>query len=70
MGGFTRLREFTLIIVFALAFCAYAQAVDLKVNCNGTGALSTINGALKLLNQQGPNTLTVSGSCHGCDSKL
>lgn len=63
MRGFTR-RRFTLIMVFAWASCVYAQATDLKVNCNGAGALSTINGALKLLNLQGPNTLTVSGSCH------
>jgi hypothetical protein len=47
-----------------MAFSAYAQGTNLAVNCNGTGALSTINGALKLLDPQGPNTLTVSGNCH------
>lgn len=64
MRGFTRPRRFALIMVFVLTFCGYAQATSLKVNCNGTGPLSTINGALKLLIPQGPNTLTVSGSCH------
>jgi hypothetical protein len=51
------------MMVCALTFCVYAQATDLKVNCNGAGALSTINGALKLLNPVGPNTVIVSGSC-------
>jgi hypothetical protein len=58
MRTFTPLGKVTLIVVCALTFCAYAQATDLKVNCNGTGALSTINGALKLLNPQGSNTIT------------
>lgn len=64
MRDFTRPSRFTLVMIFAMAFCAYAQAANVKVNCNTTGALSTINGALKLLDPQGPNTLTVSGSCH------
>jgi len=64
MRGFISPRRFSLIMVFAMAFCACAQAAHLKVNCNGTGALSTISGALKMLNPEGPNTLTVSGSCH------
>jgi len=58
MRTFTPLGKVTLMMVCALTFCAYAQATDLKVNCNGTGALSTINGALKLLNPVGPNTVT------------
>jgi parallel beta helix pectate lyase-like protein len=64
MRGFTRPRRFSLIMVFAMALSVYAQGTNLKVNCDGRGALSTINRALKLLNPQGPNTLTVSGSCH------
>src|ERR1700740_147335 len=64
MRDFTRPCRFTLVMIFAMTFCAYAQAANLKVNCNSTGALSTINGALKLLDPQGPNTLTVSGNCH------
>ena len=63
MRGFTRPRRFSLIMVFAMALSVYAQGTNLKVNCNGT-ALSTINSALKMLNPQGPNTITVSGSCH------
>jgi hypothetical protein len=63
MRTFTRPCRVTLIMVCALTFCVYAQAVNLKVNCNSTGTLSAINGALKLLNPQGPNTLTVSGNC-------
>lgn len=67
MRGFARRSRFTLIMVFvplAMAFCVHARAADLKVDCNGAGALSTINGALKLLDPQGPNTVTVSGACH------
>jgi len=64
MRDITRPCRFTLIVIFAAAFCTSAQAADLKVNCNGTGALSTINSALKLLNPIGPNTVTVSGACH------
>ena len=56
MRGFTRQRRFTLIMVFAMVFSAYAQGISLKVNCGGRGALSTIHGALKLLNPQGPST--------------
>jgi len=63
MRGFTRPCRFTLIMVFAMALSAYAQGSNPKVNCNGGGPLSTINGALKLLNPQGPNTITVSGTC-------
>src|SRR5712692_6756344 len=53
-----------LVFVGAILLPVVAQAANLKVNCNSTGPLSTINGALKLLNPQGPNTLTVSGNCH------
>jgi hypothetical protein len=44
-----------------------AGATTLSVNCNGSAGedqLTTIGGALKLLNPEGPNTLNVSGSCH------
>ena len=64
MDGAGCLRNFVSFLVFVSAFCGHARAADLKVNCDGTGALSTINGALKLLTPQGPNTLTVSGACH------
>jgi hypothetical protein len=39
------------------------QAANPNVRCNDRDR-STINGALKLLDPRGPNTLTVSGSCH------
>lgn len=64
MRGFARRFRFTLIMVLTMAFCAHSRAADLKVDCDGAGALSTINSALKLLNPQGPNTVTVSGACH------
>jgi len=41
-----------------------SQGVNLKVNCGGKSAPSSINAALKLLNPAGPNTLIVSGSCN------
>lgn len=41
-----------------------AQGANLKVHCGKKGALSTINGALKLLDPAGPNTLVVSGTCN------
>lgn len=57
-------RIFVSFLVIVSAFCSHARAADLKVNCNGTGVLSTVSGALKLLNSQGPNSVTVSGACH------
>ena len=42
-----------------------AQAATLNVNCNApAGQLSTIAGALKLLDPSVPNTINVSGSCN------
>ena len=58
------------LTVLAMAFWCLvvlsvsAQATNLKVHCGRKGALSTINGALKLLDPQGRNTLTVSGTCN------
>src|SRR6516165_12585032 len=41
------------------------NAATLSVNCGGKGALSSIGGALKVLqNVPGPNTINVSGACH------
>lgn len=56
-------RRLTLILALGIAFCGCATARSSYVNCNGRGALSTINGALKLLNPRGPNTITVVGTC-------
>jgi hypothetical protein len=44
-----------------------SRATTLSVNCNGSAGeeqLTTIGGALRLLNSEGPNTLNVSGNCH------
>jgi hypothetical protein len=35
MRGFTRQHRFTLIVAFAMVFSAYAQGINLKVNCGG-----------------------------------
>jgi parallel beta helix pectate lyase-like protein len=55
-------------LVFTLILVAVANGETLKVNCSLNGAsedqLSTITAALKRLNHIGPNTITVSGSCH------
>ena len=64
MRGLTRTDKFTLIMVFAMVCSAYAQGVNLKVNCGGRGALSTIHGALKQLHPEESNTITVSGICN------
>jgi hypothetical protein len=41
------------------------RAATLSVHCGGQGALSSIGGALKVLqNVPGPNTINVSGACH------
>ena len=41
------------------------KAATLSVNCGGKGALASIGGALKVLqNVPGPNTINVSGACH------
>ena len=60
-----------LTLLSAVFFCTFlpgsARATTLSVNCNGSAGedqLTTIGGALKLLNPEGPNTLNVSGSCH------
>ena len=48
-----------------LTWAGAPQAATFSVACGGNGALSTIGGALKLLqNVPGPNTINVSGACH------
>lgn len=54
------------IVIAVLVLGLTAHAVDLNVKCGHKGLPNTINGALKLLkllNPEGPNTLTVSGTC-------
>ncbi len=52
-----------LLVACLTLLAADAHAATLKVNCGTTGALSTINGALKILDPKRPNTLIVSGAC-------
>lgn len=59
-----RLAPFLTALVWAVAFPTLAgDGITLKVQCGGTGPLSTITGALKLLSPKGPSTLIVSGAC-------
>jgi hypothetical protein len=51
-------------MVFAMVCSAYAQGVNLKVKCGRGGTLSTIHRALKQLNPEESNTITVSGICN------
>ena len=54
------------IITLLLTISVGASAANLKVHCGRTGedGYSSINAALKKANPQGPNTLTVSGTCN------
>jgi hypothetical protein len=57
-----------IVIVCLLVACltllpSNANANSLRVNCGTKDALSTINGALKMLDPTRPNTLIVSGAC-------
>jgi parallel beta-helix repeat protein len=54
------------LLLSALLLPVVGQAANLTVNCGGSSedALPTISSAIKLLNPEGPSTVTVSGSCH------
>jgi hypothetical protein len=52
-----------LIVIAVLVLGLTAHAINLNVYCGQKRIPNTINGALKVLNPQGPNTLTVSGTC-------
>jgi hypothetical protein len=60
-------RKFVLLLAGFVLVVAHPAAADggitLKVNCGGRGPLSTISGALKLLDPRGPSTVIVSGAC-------
>ncbi len=64
MQSITRLSRVALILACGIVFSAYARGASLSVHCGGKGALSTINGALKMLHPEEPNTITVSGTCN------
>ena len=53
-----------LIGIVAVVLGLTAHATNLNVYCGGKRFPNTITGALKLLNPQGPNTLTVYGTCN------
>ncbi len=53
------------VFVFTLARIVHAQT-NVNVDCSGSNAeaFHSINAALNTLNLVGPNTITVSGTCH------
>jgi hypothetical protein len=53
---------FVVAVVLGLVF--NAQAKNLNVHCGQKSAPTTIGQALKMLNPEGPNTLTVYGTCN------
>jgi hypothetical protein len=61
-----QLRAIALLLLSSVA--ASAQAATLSVNCGGTYGLTSINAALKALQNSeefhGPATINVSGACH------
>jgi hypothetical protein len=54
------------LLLSALLLPVVGQAANLRVNCGGSSedALPTINSAIRLLNPEALNIVTVSGSCH------
>lgn len=52
------------VLVCLVVLSVSALGVNLKVRCGGKSPTNTITGALRLLDPQGPNTLTVSGTCN------
>src|SRR5262249_609098 len=61
-----RMKELGLLataVGFLFLLPVSAQGVNLTVRCGAREGLSTINVALQTLNQAGPNTLFVSGTC-------
>jgi len=50
-----------LVCLFVLSVSA--QATNVQVHCGAKYGITKINIALRLLDPQGPNTLTVSGTC-------
>src|SRR5437763_10260346 len=55
---------FVLLVVIGAA-SQYAQAANLSVNCDKHESIRKILHLLATANPQGPNTITVSGSCTG-----
>ena len=55
---------FVLLVVIGAA-SQYAQAANLSVNCDKHESIRKMLHLLATTNPQGPNTITVSGSCNG-----
>src|SRR5437868_9925528 len=61
-----RASVFTLFLLVALSAASqYAQAVSLRVDCDKHDSISKVLHLLAKTNPQGPNRVTVSGSCEG-----
>src|SRR6266404_3727903 len=58
----TRFFAFFLLVAIGVA-SQYAQAANLSVNCDKHQSISKALRLLAKTNPQGPNTITVSGSC-------
>ena len=61
-----RARIFAFFLLVAIgAASQYAQAANLSVNCDKHESIRKALHLLATTNPQGPNTITVSGSCKG-----
>ena len=60
----TRFFAFFLLVAIGVA-SQYAQAAHLSVNCDKHESISKVLRLLAKTNPQGPNRVTVSGSCEG-----
>jgi hypothetical protein len=60
----TRILALFLLVAIGAAF-QYAQAASLSVNCDKHESIKKVLRLLATTNPQGPNTITISGSCKG-----
>ena len=60
-----RARVFIFSLLVGIGAVQCAQAANLNVNCDKHESLSRALHLLAISNPQGPNTITVSGSCNG-----
>jgi hypothetical protein len=58
------MRRHTFAAVILMLCPLIANAAKFSVNCNAPGPLSKISNVLKVVNPKGPNTITISGTCH------
>jgi Right handed beta helix region len=64
MKGFRRPDRYLLAAVSVILSCSCVQAANVKVHCGGKGQFTSISSALKTLDPNQPNTITVKGKCH------